>query len=372
MYNWCKDIKFVRFTFFHNLATSKNSIVATREKDTEVEFQRILTDIKAGKFAPFYLFMGDEPYYSDILIEEITERSLLPEERGFNLLVLYGLDVNGRDVVEAAMKFPMMAARQVVIVREAQLLDKMDLLESYFKNPSPTTLLVLAMTNKSLDKRGTLYKRALEKGVVLETSPIKENRLVFWIDRYIKGAGKSIEPDAAMLLADYCGTELRKLTLELDKLIVSLGVSESVVTPLHVEENIGISREYNVFELTKALSSKDISKAFRIAGHFGDSPKQYPLIMTLAVIFSHFTKILKYHAITNKNRSAGSGEICSALGIYPFHIQEYITASQNYSYIKCMEVISMIRKCDSASKSNDRGEATDKEMLLELIFKIVH
>jgi DNA polymerase-3 subunit delta len=346
--------------------------VATREKETEVEFQKILADIRAGKFAPFYLFMGDEPYYSDILIEEITERSLLPEERGFNLLVLYGLDVTGRDVAEAAMKFPMMAARQVVIVREAQLLDKMDLLENYFKNPAPTTLLVLAMTNKSLDKRGTLYKRALEKGVVLETSPIKENRLVSWIDRYIKDAGKSIEPDAAMLLADYCGTELRKLTLELDKLIVSLGSTESVITPLHVEENIGISREYNVFELTKALSSKDLQKAFRIANHFGDSPKQYPLVMTLAVIFSHFTKILKYHAITNKNRGAGIGEICSALGIFPFHINEYIAASQNYSYIKCMEVISMIRKCDSASKSNDRGEATDKEMLLELIFKIVH
>lgn len=346
--------------------------MATKEKETEVEFQKILADIKTGKFAPFYLFMGDEPYYSDVLIEEITERSLLPEERGFNLLVLYGLDVTGRDVVEAAMKFPMMAARQVVIVREAQLLDKMDLLENYFKNPSPTTLLVLAMTNKSLDKRGTLYKRALEKGVVLETSPIKENRLVFWIDRYIKDAGKLIEPDAAMLLADYCGTELRKLTLELDKLIVSIGATESVITSLHIEENIGISREYNVFELTKALSLKDLPKAFRIAVHFGDSPKQYPLIMTLAVIFSHFTKILKYHAIINKNRGAGSGEICSALGIYPFHIQEYITASQNYSYIKCMEVISMIRKCDSASKSNDRGEATDKEMLLELIFKIVH
>lgn len=367
-----KDIKFVRFTFFHNLAKSKEYTVATKEKDTEAEFQRILTDIKAGKFAPFYLFMGDEPYYADKLIDEITERALLPEERGFNLLVLYGLDVSGREVVEAAMKFPMMAARQVVIVREAQLLDKMDLLENYFRNPSSTTLLVLAMTNKSLDKRSTLYKRALERGEVLETSQIKENRLVFWIDRYIKDAGKSIEPDASVLLADYCGTELRKLTLELDKLIVSMGASERVITPLHVEENIGISREYNVFELTKALSLKDLSKAFRIAGHFGDSPKQYPLIMTLAIIFSHFTKILKYHAIINKNRNAGSSEICSALGIYPFHIQEYISASQNYSYIKCMEIISMIRKCDSASKSNDRGEASDKEMLLELIFKMVH
>ncbi|MEA5005141.1 MAG: DNA polymerase III subunit delta [Rikenellaceae bacterium] len=346
--------------------------MATKEKETEVEFQRILTDIKAGKFAPFYLFMGDEPYYADILIDEITERALLPEERGFNLLVLYGLDVTGRDVVEAAMKFPMMASRQVVIVREAQLLDKMDLLENYFKNPSSSTLLVLALTNKSLDKRTSLYKKALERGEVLETSPIKENRLVFWIDRYIKDAGKSIEPEASMLMADYCGTELRKLTLELDKLIISIGPAERVITTLHVEENIGISREYNVFELTKAISFKDLPKAFKIATHFGDSPKQYPLIMTLAIIFSHFTKILKYHAIINKNRTAGSNEISSFLGVQPYFIQEFITASQNYSYIKCMEVISMIRKCDSASKSNDKGEATDKEMLLELIFKILH
>jgi len=346
--------------------------VAIKEKDNDVEFQGILSNIKAGVFAPYYLLMGEEPYYSDILIEEITSRALTPEERGFNLLVLYGIDVSSRDVLESARKFPMMAARQVVIVREAQLLGNMELFESYFKNPPSTTLLVLAMTNKSLDKRTSLYKKALEKGVVFESVPIKENRLVFWIDRYIKGAGKTISPDAAMLMADYCGTELRKLSLELNKLITNLGEQESVITPLHIEENIGISREYNVFELTKALSFKDQSKAFKIALHFGDSPKQYPMIMTLAVIFSHFTKILKYHALVGKNRTPASNDVCSALGIYPFHIQEYITAAQNYPYIKCMEVMSLIRRCDSSSKSNDRGEASDKEMLTELIFRITH
>ena len=346
--------------------------MATKEKDKEAEFKEILSQIKDGVFAPFYILMGEEPYYSDILVEEISNRALTPEEKGFNQLILYGNDVKARDVIEAAMKFPMMAARQLVIVREAQLLDNMELFENYFKNPLRTTLLVLAMTNKSLDKRTSIYKKALEKGVVFESVPLKENRLVFWIDNYIRSAGKSITPDASMLMADYCGTELRKLSLELNKLITNLGDEEKVITPLHIEENIGISREYNVFELTRALSTKDQAKAFKIAVHFGDSPKQYPLVMTLAVIFSHFTKILKYHALMNTNRTPASNAVCAALGIFPFHIQEYVTASQNYPYIKCMEIISLIRKCDSASKSNERGEASDKELLTELIFRITH
>jgi DNA polymerase-3 subunit delta len=346
--------------------------VAGKEKDTEKEFRKILANIKAGEFAPFYLLMGDEPYYADVLIEEIINRAILPDERDFNLLILYGMDVSSKDVVEASMKYPMMAARQLVIVKEAQFLDKMESFEKYFSNPLSTTLLVLAMNGKTIDGRTILYKKALENGVLLETVPLKENKLVFWIDDYVNSVGKKIDADASMLMADYCGTELRKLAHELNKLITNLDSSESLITTRHIEDNIGISREYNLFELTKALSFKNRAKAFKIASHFGDSHKLYPLVVTLAVLFSHFSKVLKYHSLVNSNSSVDNNAICSALGIKTYHLQEYVIASDNYSYAKCMEIVSLIRKCDSVSKGNERGEATDKELLTELVFRITH
>ncbi len=335
-------------------------------------FGEIITSIKNGSFKPFYLLMGEEPYYSDRIIEEISSRALTPDERGFNQMVIYGSDTNATQVVEAARRYPMMASRQVVIVKEAQMLQGLNDLEHYFRHPMPTTILVISMTNKSLDKRGTLYKTAMANGLVFESLKLYEDMLFPWIERYIKSGGYSISPEACMLMADYCGTELRKLVLELDKLIINTQSSDKRIETSDVEENIGISRDYNVFELTKAISFKDGAKAYKIIKHFSASPRQFPLVVTLSAIFTHFSRVLKYHASHGNGARPSRGELASALGINPYFMAEYDEAARNYPLIKCMEAISLIRRYDSASKSSQRGEADDGELLFELVYKILH
>ncbi|MDO9679561.1 MAG: DNA polymerase III subunit delta [Bacteroidales bacterium] len=335
-------------------------------------FEVILEKIRSGIFEPFYVLMGEEPYYSDIITSEIASRALTDEEKGFNQLILYGSDVTAAKVVEAARRFPMLASRQVVIVKEAQMMGKPDDLEHYFKSPMPTTLLVLSFTNKSLDKRTSLYKTAVANGMVFESYPLYDDMVYPWIERYLKSKGLLISPEAGMLMADHCGAELRKLVLELDKLITNLPKGEKRIESIHVEENIGISREYNVFELTKAISFRDTAKAYRIVKHFGASPRQYPLVMTMSALFMHFSRLLKYHASNSGGSKPAKGELASYLGINPYFMPEYDTALRNYPLIKCMEAISLIRKYDSKSKSSQRGEAEDGELLSELIFKLMH
>jgi DNA polymerase-3 subunit delta len=341
-------------------------------KDKTHRFEDILSGLGKGIVSPLYLLMGEEPYYSDIITEEIIKNSLTLQERDFNLLILYGPDTNPVKVIEASRRYPVMAARQVVIVKEAQLMADIKGLEIYFRNPFPSTVLVISLTGKTVDKRGAFYKAALENAVVLESTQLKDYQVLPWIESYIKKRGKRIEPDAAVLLADHCGVELRKLVQELEKLINHLSEDEEVITPLTVEENTGISREYNTFELVKAVSMKDNTKAFKIACHFGDSPKQYPNVMTFAALFSHFARVLKYHAIVRKNRNAGKYELMKATGTWESALRELESSARNYSMIKCMEVISLIRKYDYMSKSNDRGEADDGELLMELVHKIMN
>ena len=336
------------------------------------KFESIISDIGRGSFAPFYVLMGEEPFYSDIIIEEISEKALTPDEKGFNFLTLYGSDTNAVQVVEAARRFPMLASRQVVIVKEAQMMGNMSNLEHYFSQPLSTTLLVISLSGKALDKRSTLYKTANSKGVVLETFSIRDEMVPGWIERHLRAKGLSINPEAAALMAEYCGTELRKLVLELDKLVANLPEGGKCIEVKSVEDNIGISREFSVFELTRALSFKDTAKVLKIVNHFGASPKQYPLPMTLANLFNHFARILKYHSLFMHNRRPSKGEIAGEIGINPFFLPEYEHAARSYPLIKCMEAISLIRKCDSTSKSSDRGESSDGDLLADMICRIIY
>ncbi len=335
-------------------------------------FEKILSDIKSGIFSPFYLLMGEEPYFSDRIIEEIAERALSPEERGFNQLILYGSDVTSARVIESARRFPMISARQVVIVKEAQMMEKFDSLEHYFQKPMPTTILVISLTNKNVDKRTTLYKSAQANGCVFESFKLYEDMVRQWTERFLNSKGYSISPEAVLLLTEYCGVELRKLSLELEKLLTNLPGESKKIETIHIEENIGISREYNVFELTKAISFKDTLKAVRIVKHFGASPRQFPLVLSISAIFMHFSRLLKYHAIHAGGAKPSRGEIASYIGINPYFLPEYDHAARNYPLIKCMEAISLIRGYDSKSKSSSKGEAEDGEILLELVFKITH
>lgn len=343
-------------------------------QSTAGSFDKILAEIKSGRFRQFYILAGDEPYYSDVISKEIMERALTPEERGFNQLLLYGNETDTRQIVEAARRYPMMSARQLVVVREAQFLKNLELLETYVLHPLPSTILILSFTGKTLDKRTRFYKSAVaaKDGFMLESSALREWEIAGWIGSYLSGKGYSIEEKASAMLAEFSGTELRKLVVQLDKILVNSDEGKKLVTAEDVERNVGISREYNVFELTNALSFKNSEKAFKIVFHFALNDKQYPIIMTLAAIFSHFTKILKFHAL----KAAGNGRVnegdAMSAGIYRFAFAEYDTASKNYPLRKCMAAMALIRKYDRMGKSNDRGEATDGELLQELVFKIMN
>ena len=343
-------------------------------KDAIAHYEKMLAEDKSGKFKSFYILMGEEPFFSDSISEEIMNNALTPEERGFNQLLLYGTDVDIKQVIEASRRYPMMAARQLVVVREAQAIKDLEDLEKYLKQPLPTTILVLILTNKSLDKRKSLYKiaSANKDGVVFESFPLGDSDVVDWINRYVAKKKMEIDPQASMLLADFSGTELGKLVTELDKLILNLSEGHKKITVSDIEENVGISREYNVFVLNKALSYKNIEKIYKIIFFFSSNPKQYPLVKILPSIFSHFTKVLKYHAIKTQKKEAGRGDAAAYLGIPPFYIEEYDAAIRNYPPVKCMNAIAQIRKYDYMGKSNEGGEATEGELLQEMIFKIIN
>jgi len=344
-----------------------------REIDNCVNFfGKVVSEIKAGIFKPFYLIMGEEPYYSDIIIKEIEKKALTEEEKGFNHVVMYGSDVTATSVVEAARRYPMMASRQLVILREAQLMGSPNNLEHYFRNPMPTTVLVVSFTGKSIDKRTSLYKSAMANGCVFESYALYPDMVYSWIEKYLKAKGISIVPEAALLMAEHCGTELRKLVLELDKLTTNLQEGSTHIDLNAIEENIGISRDYNVFELTKAISFKDYNKAMKIVRHFGASPKQFPLVVILAAVFYHFSRLLKYHSLHSGGAKPSKADLASYIGINPYFLSEYEYGARNYPLIKCMEAISLIRKYDSKSKSSGRGESNDGDILFELVYKILH
>ncbi len=347
--------------------------MAIKETDRCIkEFEEITSSLKMGIFKPFYLLMGTEPYYSDKIIEEITTRALTPEERGFNQIITYGSDITASGVVELARRYPMASSKQVVVVKEAQLLDKPDDLIHYFRNPTPTTVLVVSLTNKSLDKRGVLYKTALKNGVVFESVPLKEEAVYLWVERFLKSKGYTVTPEACMLISDHCGTELRKLVLELEKLTVNLDADIKHIDSLDVEKNIGVSREYNIYELTKAVSYKDKQKIYKLIKHFSASPKQFPFPVILVYLFMHFVKILKYHASYAKGARPSRGELAALIGVNPYFLTEYEAAANNYPLRKCMEAIAYMRKYDSIAKSNLRGESQDGDLLLELVYRITH
>lgn len=341
-------------------------------KEKQPSYYDLLEEIRSGKFRPYYVLMGEEPYYSDIISSQISDLALTPDEKGFNFHLFYGGDCSDRSVVEAARRYPMMASRQLVILREAQLLKQNEAFTAYFNQPMPSTILVIIYTQKSLDKRGTAYKAATSgPGVVFESQLMKDNQVISWLENNFKTNGYEIEPDASALMAEFCGPDLRKLALESSKLFAAVKDGVKIITASDVELNVGISREYNAFELGKALTDKKMERAYKIVLHFGTNPKQYPLVLTLGSLFYHFAKLLKYHSLPAGIKS-NPGSVASAIGINPYFVRDYESAARNFPLKKTMEVISLIRRFDSMSKSNERGEANDNELLKELITRIAY
>lgn len=326
----------------------------------------IIKDIKNKKIAPIYFLSGDEPFYIDKISKVIENDVLSEDEKGFNQSVLYGNDVDMTDIIGMAKQFPMGAERQVLIIKEAQHLSRtIDQLESYAANPQPTTVLVFNYKGKTLDKRKKIYKEIQKNGVIYESKKLYDNQIPDWIEDNAKSLGLSIEPKAKFLMAEFIGNDLSRMENELEKLKIVVG--EGLITSEVIEKNIGISKDYNNFELRKAVETKDAAKAFKIAKYFSQNPKDNPLVVTLTILYQCFSNIIIYHTLTDKSQ----GNVAKELGISPYFVKDASTAAQNYPLKKATRIISLLRETDVKSKGvGSTGNVTDGELLNELLFKI--
>lgn len=332
------------------------------------EINEIVSNIKSGNIQPIYFLMGDEPYYIDKISDFIEETVLDESEKGFNQQVMYGRDVAIDDIVAAAKRFPMMAERQVIIVKEAQDLSRnIEKLVSYVENPQPTTVLVLNYKYKKLDKRKKLHKAIAKSGLIYESKKLYENQVSDWIRRVLSGKNYQIEPKAAQMLVEFLGTDLSKISNELDKLILILPQG-TIITPDHIEENIGISKDFNNFELRKAVGEKNIVKANRIINYFAENPRNNPLVMTISLLNSFFTQLLLFHGLQDKSKNA----VAKSIGVSPYFVDEYFAAARNYPMRKVAQNIAFLRDADLKSKGVGASNLSQGDILKELLFKMMH
>lgn len=330
------------------------------------EVLKIVNDIKNGNIKPIYFLMGEESYYIDKLSDYIESKVLTEEEKGFNQTVLYGRDVSIEDIISTAKRYPMMAERQVVIVKEAQdLIRTIDKLESYAENPMATTVLVFCYKYKTLDKRKKLTKLLAKNGVVFESKKLYENQVGDWIKRVLAGKKYAIEPKASAMLVEFLGTDLSKINNELEKLQIILPVG-STITPKHIEENIGFSKDFNVFELRKALGERNQLKAYTIAENFAQNPKDNPMVVTTSLVFGFFIQLLKYHGLKDKNPK----NVAAVLGVNPFFLKEYDVALKNYPMKKVSQIVGALRDIDVKSKGVGANALSQSDLLREMLYKI--
>ncbi|KGL60671.1 DNA polymerase III subunit delta [Polaribacter sp. Hel1_33_49] len=331
------------------------------------EIRNIVSEIKKGNIKPIYFLMGEEPYYIDKISDFIEENILDEAEKGFNQQVMYGRDSSIEDIVSFAKRYPMMAERLVLIVKEAQDLSRsIEKLVSYAENPQPTTVLVLNYKYKKLDKRKKLHKAIAKSGLIYESKKLYENQVSDWIRRVLSGKKYQIELKAAQMLVEFLGTDLSKISNELDKLMLILP-KETIIDDKHIEDNIGISKDFNNFELRKAVGEKNIVKSNRIINYFAENPKNNPLVMTISLLNSFFTQLLLFHGLQDKSKSS----VAKTLGVNPYFVDEYFLASRNYPMRKVAQVIAFLREADIKSKGVGAHQS-HKDILKELLFKILH
>ena len=345
--------------------------MAKEKIDAGAQCAKIIRDVEAGVFAPVYLLMGEEPYYPDKACDAIIRHALSDGERDFNQTVWYGPDVDAGMVASEARSYPMMAERRLVVLKEAQNMRSLEQLAVYFEEPMETTVLVILMHGASADKRKAFYKNALKCGVVLESNPLRDYEMDRWISSYYSGRGLSIAPDAAALLAEYAGTDLGKIALETDKLLKNLPEGTTAVTAADIEKNVGISRQYSVFELTKALSFKDAPAALKIAAHIGAGARFF-LTVPVSALYTHFSRILKYEALLMQNPRPSPQEKAAVLGVNPYFFREYDAAVSNYPLRSCMGVMSLLEEYDYRGKGGDGAASEGGDLLQELVAKILN
>ncbi|GAA3606240.1 DNA polymerase III subunit delta [Flavivirga amylovorans] len=331
------------------------------------EVKQLVTDIKNKNLKPIYFLMGEEPYYIDKISDFIESTVLAEEERGFNQMVLYGRDIAIEDIVSNAKRYPMMADYQVVIVKEAQDLSRtIEKLASYAENPQPTTVLVVNYKYKKIDKRKSLYKTLKKTGIVYESKKLYENQVADWIRRVLSPKNYSISPKAAQMLVEFLGTDLSKINNELEKLQIILPKGTQI-SPEHIEENIGISKDYNNFELRKAIGERDTIKAYRIINYFAENPKDNPMVVTVSLLFNFFSQLLHFHGLSDKSPR----NVASALKVNPYFVNEYIAAARHYPMRKVSAVVSTLRDFDVKSKGVGANAVPQGDLLKELLVRIL-
>lgn len=331
------------------------------------EVNNIIADIKRKNIKPIYFLMGEEPYFIDKISTFIEKNVLDESEKGFNQQVMYGRDVEIQDIISAAKRYPMMAERQVIIIKEAQDLSRtIENLVSYAENPQPTTVLVFNYKYKTIDKRKKLYKSIAKSGLIFESKKLYDYKVSDWIRRVLSGKKYQIEPKAAQMLIEFLGTDLSKIDNEMNKLMLILPEG-TIINDKHIEENIGISKDFNNFELRKAVGEKNILKANRIINYFSENPKNNPLVMTISLLNSFFIQLLIFYGLQDKSKKS----VASALGIHTYFVDEYFLAVRNYPIKKVTSIISFLREADVKSKGVGANQSQG-DILKELLFKIMH
>ena len=327
---------------------------------------QLITDIKENKIAPIYFLMGEEAYYIDVISDYIESNVLAEDEKGFNQMVMYGKETSILDIVSNAKRYPMMAERQVIIVKEAQnLIKTIEQLVDYAKNPQPTTVLVFNYKYKTLDKRKALYKTLSKSAVVFESKKIYEDKIPSWIQNALRTKQITITPKAALMLTEFLGNDLSKIANELNKLEFVVG-DQKEVTPEIIEENIGISKDFNNFELQKAIGHLDHKKAYQIVNYFAQNSKQHPFVLTISILYMYFTKLMKLHTVPDKN----PGSVAKALGVNPYFVNEYIAVSRNFPMKRISRVLQTLRTYDTKSKGVG-ANLSPRDLYNELIYNIL-
>ena len=338
----------------------------------EAQTRELIRDIRAKQFKPVYLLMGEEPYYPDLICQAILDNCLEEWEQDFNQTVCYGSDVSAEAVITTARRFPMMAERQLVVVKEAQLMKDLEQLALYCAQPLDSTVLVVLMHRAGADKRKSFYKAAQKVGVVVDSPAVRDYEIVNWIGQYYSGRGLQIDPPAAQLLAESAGTDLGTIVVETDKLLKNLPEGTTRIRVEDIEKNVGVSRQFSVFELTKALSARDAHKAVKVATYIGQSAK-FALPAAVSALFTHFYRILKYEALLAKGSRPSQEEKARVLGVSPYFFREYDEAVRNYPLPKTMTVIALLGEYDFKGKGgNVSQETSDGDLLVELTVAILN
>ena len=331
------------------------------------EVRQLVEDIRNKNIKPIYFLMGEEPYYIDRISEYIEDNVLSEDEKGFNQMVVYGRDSSVDEIVSNAKRFPMMAEYQVIIVKEAQDLSRtIEQLTSYAENPQPSTILVFNYKYKTIDKRKSLYKTLKKTGIVFESKKLYENQVADWIRRVLAPKEYTISPKASQMLVEFLGTELSKINNELEKLQIILPKGTQI-TPEHIEENIGISKDFNNFELRKAIGERDVLKVQRIVKYFGDNPKDNPMVVTIGLLYNYFSQLLQLHGLSDKSPR----NVASALKVNPYFVNEYLTAIRNYSMKQVSLSVSLLREFDIKGKGVGANAVPQGDLLKELMAKIM-